>query len=76
MKKTQRDYLNIGKTLALVTQVGISAVIPIGLCMLGANFLIEKFQLGNWVMIMGILLGIGAGFLNIYKMLQSFYKKK
>lgn len=76
MNKDPGKILNIGKSFALVTQIGISILVPIGLCMIGANYLINKFQIGNWVMILGILLGIGAGCLNVYKMLEGFYKKK
>lgn len=76
MNKDPGKILNIGKSFALVTQIGISILVPIGLCMIGANYLMGKFQVGNWVMILAIVMGIGAGFLNVYKMLEGFYKKK
>ena len=73
MKFGQNKILDIGKNLALVTQIGIMILAPVGLCMYGANLLIKKFGLGDWIMILAILLGIAAGFLNIYKILKSYF---
>ena len=44
-----------------------------------AILLINRFKFGNGVMIIAILLGISAGFLNIYKILSGYFasdKKK
>lgn len=76
MKMNSKNFLGIGKNLALVTQMGIMILAPIGLCMFTANYLIEKFDLGDGVMIIAILLGISAGFLNIYKIVQGYFKKE
>ncbi|MGB5822502.1 MAG: AtpZ/AtpI family protein [Proteocatella sp.] len=75
MKINSKNFLGIGKNLALVTQMGIMILAPIGLCMFVANFLINKFDLGDGVMIIAILLGVSAGFLNIYKIVQGYFKK-
>lgn len=61
-KRDPRKTVDIGKNLALVTQMGIMILAPVGLCMFAANALIEKYGLGDWVMIIAILLGISAGF--------------
>lgn len=79
MKSDRNKMLDIGKNLALVTQLGIMILVPIGLCMYVANLLINRFKFGNGVMIIAILLGISAGFLNIYKILSGYFandKKK
>lgn len=73
MKSGQNKMLDIGKNLALVTQMGIMILAPVGLCMYGANLLIKKFGLGDWIMILAILLGIASGFLNIYKILRGYF---
>lgn len=73
MKLGQKKVLDIGKNLALVTQMGIMILAPIGLCMYVANLLIKRLNLGDGVMIIAILLGIAAGFLNIYKILKGYF---
>ena len=62
MKRDPRKTVDIGKNLALVTQMGIMILAPVGLCMFAANALIEKYGLGDWVMIIAILLGISIFF--------------
>ena len=76
MKRDPRKTVDIGKNLALVTQMGIMILAPVGLCMFAANALIEKYGLGDWVMIIAILLGISAGFLNIYKILRNYFESR
>lgn len=73
MKKNSNDYL---KYLAFITQVGITILTPIALCIFLAIFLTRKFGIGQWVIILGILLGISAGILNVYKMMTKAMKKK
>lgn len=73
MKLNQKKTLDIGKSLALVTQIGIMILAPIGLCMYIAYLLIKKFNLGNGVMVFAILIGIASGFLNIYKILRTYF---
>jgi len=75
VKTNSKKKLEIGKNLALVTQMGIMILTPIGVCMFAANFFITKFDLGDGIMIIAILLGISAGFLNIYKIVQGYFKK-
>ena len=74
MKRDPRKTADIGKNLALVTQMGIMILAPVGLCMFAASALIKKYGLGDWVMIIAILLGISAGFLNIYKILRNYFE--
>lgn len=76
MKLNQKKVLDIGKSLALVTQIGIMILAPLGLCMYIAYLLIKKFNLGNGVMIFAILIGISSGFLNIYKILRVYFSNE
>lgn len=75
MKMNSKNFLGIGKNLALVTQLGVTILAPIGVCMFAANFLINKFNLSDGVMIVAILIGVAAGFLNIYKIVQGYFAK-
>ena len=44
--------------LIWMTQLGISVAVPLALCTMGAVWLRNQFDLGPWV----LLLGIGIGF--------------
>ena len=48
-------HLNL---LVWITQLGLSVAIPLGGFVLVALWLQRKFQLGPWVMILGVILGI------------------
>lgn len=74
MKTNSKKLLGISKGLALVTQLGITILVPIGLCMFIANYLIEKYKFGDGIMILAILLGISAGMLNTYKIFRGYFK--
>ena len=54
----------------MITQFGLSVIIPIVLCTVGAVWLKDRFSLGEWVVIAGILVGVGSGFCSMY----NFYK--
>lgn len=64
------------KYLAFVTQIGITMLTPVALCMAAAIYLTRTFGIGQWLIILGILLGIFAGMLNVYKLIMSALKKK
>lgn len=44
--------------LVWLTQLGISVAVPLAGCTLGAVWLRDRFQLGSWVLFLGIGLGI------------------
>lgn len=48
------------QNIAYLTQVGLTIAIPLVLCIFGASWLQEKFNLGGWVVMVGIILGIGG----------------
>lgn len=69
-----KKHHQIFYALATVSQLGLSILIPIALCIMGAGWLQRKFNLGQWVMLVGILLGIGSGIcslVNFIKMVQK-----
>jgi hypothetical protein len=57
--------------LTLITQFGVSLISPILLCLFVSIWIQERFQIGYWVVIIGILLGIAAMMNTFYR----FYKK-
>lgn len=62
------------KALMLVTQLGISMMVPIFLCVLAGGFIDRKAGTG-WGLPVFLLLGVAAAFRNVYYLLKPFYAK-
>ena len=62
------------KALMLVSQLGISMMVPIFLCVLAGNFLDKKAGTAFFLPLL-LLLGIAAAFRNVYYLLKPFYAK-
>lgn len=60
------------KALAMLTQVAITMIVPIGLGLFTGAFLDKKLETAPIFLILFILLGIGAGFRNIYHLTKKF----
>ena len=52
-------------------QAAFSLVVPALLCILGAKYLTDKFDLPPFVMIAGIVLGVASGFYSMFKYIIS-----
>ena len=59
------------KSISLVTQIGITMMFGIGLGFAGGYFADRWLETGHFCLIIGICMGIGAGFLNVYRVLQK-----
>lgn len=59
------------KYFTYFTQIGLAMAVPILLSIWFCKFLQEKFQLGNWILLIGIVFGVGTAFTNLIKTLQS-----
>ena len=64
----------IVRALMLVTQLGISMMVPIFLCVFAGGWIDKKVGTG-WVMPVLLFLGIAAAFRNVYLLLKPFYAK-
>lgn len=62
------------KNLTLVTQFGLSFIMPLLICLLICMWLVNKFEVGTWVFIIGFFLGLGSSFVTAYKFFQSIMK--
>ena len=62
------------KALSMLTQVGITLLTPILLCILFTSWLVRKFGIGSWVVIVGAVIGVASGFLNLYKQFKVMIK--
>lgn len=65
--------------LIWLTQLGISVAFPLALCTLGAVWLRDRFGLGSWVLIIGIVLGFFLaidGFRTSLKAMEQMNRSK
>lgn len=71
MKKETRQVF---KSFTMVSQIGISMLAPIFMCVFIGYYLDKRFSTGFWF-ILFLLLGIGAAFRNVYILTKPFYEK-
>mgnify|MGYP003297962831 CR=1 FL=1 len=71
MKKENRSVF---KAWTMITQVGITFLTPIGLCVFIGYYLDKHFQKNYWFIIL-FFLGVLAAFRNVYYLTKSFYEK-
>lgn len=50
----------LARNLPLVAQFGLSLVLPPALCFFGARWLMNRFGLGSWVLLIALLLALSA----------------
>lgn len=68
-------HKNVYRCLALITQFGISMLVPIFLCSFLGIFLDRKCGTQFW-MIVWFFIGAAAGFRNVYHMARGIYQEK
>ena len=64
MKNNRRE---IADAIAGITQLGLSVVISFLLWIMIASWLKNTFELGNFIMIAGVFLGLGSAVLSFLK---------
>ena len=62
---------SVFSALAMITQFGIGTITPMLLCIFVALWLKNRFALGDWVVLIGVFMGIGSGFLSMMKMIRQ-----
>ncbi|MBR6399626.1 MAG: AtpZ/AtpI family protein [Firmicutes bacterium] len=67
---------DIAKVLGLITQLGVSMLVPILICLFAGVFLDRRLGTSPWIMTVGIILGVAAGFRSVYMMTAEFFKDK
>lgn len=75
MGKDKKYKSSVYQTLVLVTQFGISMLVPIFLCSFLGKFLDDKFNTSFWFILL-FFVGALAGFRNIYIMAKRTYEPK
>lgn len=64
--KDNRGFIKAATWLSYLTQLGLSIATPIVLCILLATWLQNRFALGHWVTLLGIILGVGGGVVSLF----------
>ena len=55
-----RGWIKTVRNLTWLTQLGLSLIAPPLLCVGGAWWLQQRFSLGGWILVLGLVLGIGG----------------
>ncbi len=63
------------RAISHITQFGLDMVTPIVLCTIAAVWAKNKFNIGNWIVIVAIILGITASALNMLKFIKTVNKE-
>lgn len=73
MKNSRRE---IARALGSITQLGLTVVFSF-LIWIGIAMLVQKaLDLGNFILVIGILLGAGSGILSFFKFIKSVTGKE
>jgi len=70
-----KNFRKIAQNLAMISQLGISLIMPLLICILICVWLMNRFNVGGWVFIPGFILGLGSSFTTGYKFYLSESKK-
>lgn len=62
------------RSFVMITQIGISMMVPIFLCGVLGRYL-SRITQREWVFLVIILIGVGAAFRNFFIVTKSFYAK-
>ncbi len=63
------------RAAAHLTQFGLNMVSPIILCIVIALWLKNKFNMGLWIMIAAIVLGVATSFYNMMSFIRVVHKE-
>lgn len=68
-------HRNVYRSLVLITQFGISMLVPIFLCSFLGIFLDRKFDTQFWMVLL-FFVGAAAGFRNVWRLAKTIYEEK
>ncbi len=64
------NFMKDLKLLVWLTQLGISVALPLGIFIGGALWLRNRFDLGSWILVVGIILGFGIAIHEFYQSMK------
>ena len=63
------------RLIVWITQFGISVAGPLVLSILGSVWLRDHFHLGSWIILLGILLGLGGTISGLFSSLRTLRRE-
>lgn len=66
----QKRFVEITRALTYFTEIALTAIIPIIIWIGVAGYVKNKFGLGEYVTVIGIILGVLTAYVNIYKLFK------
>ena len=63
-------FTEIFRALSYVTQIGLSAAVPLIIWIWLAGLVKNRFSLGNYVTVIGIILGVASAYVNLFKLFK------
>ena len=73
--KFDKDTAKSWRYLSLISQLAISMLTPIFMMIILCSWLKNKYGFGDWVIIAGLLLGIGSGLSSVWTYLKRFLRE-
>lgn len=67
--------MEVIKELVWVTQFGLSVISPLLICLLPAVFLRNRYSLGNWIVIVALVLGVGGTVMAFVRNLRDIARR-
>lgn len=71
-----KQWNDIFKQLAMLSQVGLSLITPLLLCLAGSWWLSARIGLGGWIYIPGFFFGMGGSAMVAYKLYLATMKEE
>lgn len=70
-----KKYSEVLKNLSLVSQLGLSLIMPVLLCLFLCWLIVNKTGAGTWVYLIGFFFGLGGSVMTAYKVWHAVMKK-
>jgi len=67
----RNEWIRILSRITLISQLGLSFIVPPLLLLCGAMWLQSRFGLGDWVLLLAIFTGILSGGFSVYSLIRA-----
>lgn len=67
-----KERLTFAQAYGVYGSAGVQLAVSVVLCLLGGRYLDKKWHTTPWLMLLGLLLGMTAGFINLFKLIKKY----
>jgi ATP synthase protein I len=75
-KKIPKPNNEIFKYVTLISQLGLTVIFSILICVFAALYFGKKFNISGILLPIGVILGVFAGVYSAYKLLKRFFENE